>query len=593
MKAALLAGAALFAMLVALASHRAAPAAAAVVGRGSEAAFADGLLWREYIGRVASRWTTASARFRFRNLPDGPAVLRVAAHGHHAPVRVVVGGVVAGELAVGESAAGSALVVSGGQLDVTLLVEPFVARDGRRLGTLLDAVTLQPAPAGLVPPMGLTLAFVLPALAAAVAALAIGTGPPGSVAIACALSLAQALLLWPEGLLRSPYAATLSALLAGAAPLAFAGARLLVPDSARRPAAFAALVAAILVQGVVAIHPLMMGFDGVFHAHKLAEVARGELFPVSLTQHEPPFRFPYGVAFQALLAPGVWAGLDALELVRFGAAAAAVLACGALLFLLARRAPEDAALGTALLLTLPSTLSVFLAGNYSNVFAQAASIGFLAWWAGGAPGGAALGALLLAAGCLGHLSSAIVLFALAAALLAVDGRRLLRDRTRSLAVALGLGCAALYYLHFADLVLAQAQRLLEGVALGGGARHERAPLASALFAQARGAWQLWGWPAIVLALIGRPRAGGGALDRALVSFWLAGAALLLAAVVSPLEVRYLYALSPAIAIAGAAGFRTLSRRGALPRAAALGLVAAQAALAARELTRTLLTDWRV
>ena len=63
------------------------------------------------------------------------------------------------------------------------------------------------------------------------------------------------------------------------------------------------MTAAWLVQGVLATSPVMVVSDVVFHANKLARVAGGDFFPTSVTQHAPPFRFPYGVSFYALLAP--------------------------------------------------------------------------------------------------------------------------------------------------------------------------------------------------------------------------------------------------------------------------------------------------
>src|SRR5207245_5180417 len=155
--------------------------------------------------------------------------------------------------------------------------------------------------------------------------------------------------------------------------------------------------------------------DAQFHVHKLYDVSRGDFFPTSETQHGRPFRFPYGVSFYALLAPLVRWHVDGVAIVRFGAAASGLIASAALYLLLAPHSPARAALAVMVLQALPITFDVYSYGNLSNVFGQAVTVLFFAWWERSERW--LLGALLLFLGCLAHFSSLIVLVALVAALL--------------------------------------------------------------------------------------------------------------------------------------------------------------------------------
>jgi hypothetical protein len=335
----------------------------------------------------------------------------------------------------------------------------------------------------------------------------------------------------------------------------------------------------------------MIVSDAVFHANTLARVAGGDFFPTSVTQHDPPFRFPYGVSFYALLAPLARAGIDAVALVRVGAAAAGVLASAAL-FLVLIRGYGAAAAGLAVLLlqTLPATFDVaYSYGNLSNAFGQSATVGFFAWWAGTAPGGWVAGAVLLAIAALAHFSTLIVSVALAAALAVARRHDLGRDRARRSALIVGLAVAAAYYAHHAGLMAAQLPRLLEGGGHGGA--EARGVLAAARD-QVLGAVLGWGLAAIVLAWFGRPRGTDASLDRDLAAWWIGAGLLALPALVSPLEVRYLYALAPAVAAAAGRGALALHARGGLRRALAWALVAGQIATGALNLAQAVFVRYR-
>jgi hypothetical protein len=564
----------------ALVLDRTAPAPSADVARGSEEPFAvDGLQPREIPpGRGPQRWTGARARFAFTHLPPAPTRLEVRVHGHRGPVVVSCDGVVVGRLEPGATAGDYDLPDTGRRTRlVELQADAFVAGDGRRLGTLLDRVTLLPA-GRRGPPPRLLLAWALVGLASLGAALAAGV--PGRAAPAAAVLLVAAapLLLWPHGLVRSRYAFSLGAVVVASCAAAAAFARWRERRQAGSgAAAFAALLAAALVQGLLATWPAMVVSDAMLHANKLAQVARGDFFPTSFTQHSPPFEFPYGVSFYALLAPFQRMGADPVALVRWGAALAAVAASGALFVLASPLGAARAALAVGLLQLLPGTLEVFSFGNLSNVFGQALTVLALAWWTGRGRGGWPVGAALIAASALAHLSCAIVL----GVLLPVLGW-LRRDRVRLAAAAAGLGAAAAYYASFLPLVLRELPRFLEG------GRQAASSAPSPLLA----AVHQWGLPAMALAVLGRPRPAADPLSRDLAGAWVAGAALAFAGLVSPLEVRYVYFLSAPLAVAAAGGVLGLWRRGSWGPPLAGLLLLAQGGLALAQWLEALLARYR-
>jgi hypothetical protein len=580
------------ALLAAAALDRLAPAPAADVGRGSEDAFASGLHRREIPPRQGpQRWTTDRAVVAFHDVPAGPATLEVRLHGQRGPVTVAADGVVLGTIEPG--AAGADFVLAArtrGDHRVELRPIVFVAGDGRRLGALLDRVALRHAPPAM-PSAHVLFLFLFPAFVTVSAALVSGLRPWSAAAMAAALSLVEGLALWPYGLVRSAYALGLTLLLVVGVTLAagfavWIGRRV----TAGGPWAFGAVIAALIVQGVAATSPLMVVSDAVFHANQLGKVAAGDLFITSVTQHARPFRFPYGVSFYALLAPFLRAGVDAVWLVRAGAAVSGIVASAGLFALLARRGPATAALAVVLLQLLPGTFDVYSFGNLSNVFAQSMTALFFCWWADGRPGGWAAGGLLLATGALGHFSSLVVLAALCAALLLVRRRGPGVDRAGALAVAAGLGLALLYYSSFWRLALDQLPRLLEG---GGQGRGASRGAWDSVRLQVAGIVQQWGLPALVLAVIGRPRPRGSVLDGDLAAYWIAGAALALPAVLTPLDVRYLYALTLPVAVAAAWGLAALSARGTAGRLLGALLFGLQCALAGRGILEAVLHRYRL
>ena len=135
--------------------------------------------------------------------------------------------------------------------------------------------------------------------------------------------------------------------------------------------------------------------------------------------------------------------------------------------------------------------------------------------------------------------------------------------------AVGLLLAAAYYAHFAGLVVASSCRGCSRA--GGRAAASPAPPGTPRGSRSSPLLGQWGVPAIVLAWFGRPRpAPDNRFERDLAACWLAGASRSWCRRSSrPLEVRYVYALTAAVALPPARGrpaWRRREGRAASPRA---------------------------
>jgi len=586
----------LLSVVAAVVLTRLGPAPAADVARGSEEAFGRGLHRRELPPGIGpQRWTTARAAFTFRDLPRTSATLVVEIRDARAPVTVAADGVILGRLESGVRAASFPLAATGRRgREVELWSEPFRAGDGRLLGALLGRVAIVPAERDSWPPPAILLELILPALLAFAVARFAGLRSEWAALTALVTLAFATSALWPSGLAHSPYGPRLCALLCAGSVLALAFALLVARrHPAAAPAALIAFFAGWLVQVIAGTSPLMVVSDVGFHANKLAAVAAGDLFPVSVTQHARPFRIPYGVSFYAALAPLARAGVDTVTLVRAGAAAAGLLATAAV-FLLALSAigPYGAAVAAVVLQILPGAFDIaYSYGNLSNAFGQSATVLFFCWWAGRVPGRWPAGASLLALAALAHFSSFVFVVALVCGLVIADLRAEERDRTRYWAAGLGLLLAAAYYAHFAGLIWEQAPRLLEGGGQGRGASRSAWDAARLQVLTAVGQW---GLPAIVLAWLGRPRPSpGDRYARDLAAYWLAGLVLAVPAIVSPLEVRYLYGLTAAVALSAGAGAARVHAQGGRWRLAGWALVLAQIVLGARGIAEAVVVRYRL
>ncbi|HJS58130.1 MAG TPA: hypothetical protein VKA01_08510, partial [Vicinamibacteria bacterium] len=156
------------------------------------------------------------------------------------------------------------------------------------------------------------------------------------------------------------------------------------------------------------------------------------------------------------------------------------------------------------------------------------------------------------------------------------------------ALVLGLGVAACYYAHYVGLIVAQVPRMMEG---GGQGRGTAIGFGGALWQQASTVLRELGIPVLVLLLFARFK-GGLELERDLRAFACGAAALALPAVISPLEVRYVLALGPAVAWFAAEGAWRLLGDGWMGRLAASGLLLSQAVLGVHNLVHALLFRYR-
>jgi hypothetical protein len=556
------------------------------MAEGSEEAFAQrqGLHDRELAPHSRPlRWTGPRVALRFRHVPPGDARLDVELVGQRGPIRVLVGGSIVAELAAEESTGEARIrVPNSGNVDVRIVTQPFRAEDGRVLGAQLKRVALYPRQSWWAP--GLIWVILVPALVTAASSLLVGWGAVSSLLWSAVALLGTVVWLWPWGIFRSPVAWGTAVTIAGAAVVGTGVALIAGRSGERRGWGLPVALATAIFLLVPATSPVMVASDVVFQRHMLDRVARGDWFPTSVTQHAVPFRIPYGISFFALLTPLRWLGLDAVQLVRWGAALAGAGSVLGLFLVLASWDEGKAALAAAFLLLVPGTFVVFSQGNLPNAFGQAFTVLFLSWWVGSGrmwPVGLALGAVAGTA----HLSSAIVLLPLLVLLLP-SLRQAAPESRRSRAIAI-TGAALVtvgYYAAFVPLIARQVVRLVEGA--GGG--HPRVGLAIA--AQAADALVWWGAPATALALLAVlvPLDVPRLLARSLAAFWGTGGLLFVAAVVSPLEVRYLYALTAPVAITAALILSGLWRRGPWGRILGASLGAAVTCLGvAHILTRVL------
>jgi hypothetical protein len=190
----------------------------------------------------------------------------------------------------------------------------------------------------------------------------------------------------------------------------------------------------------------------------------------------------------------------------------------------------------------------------------------------------------LALAALAHLSSTVVLAVLVAVLLALDERR----RPRVVGCVMAAALVVMYYLHFLPLVLQVLPRLAEGASAGG----RSLGLLEAMLRQLQEPVGRWGLPMVLLAAAGLARGAEREPRPLLAAAGISALALAVVACVSPLEVRFVYAVAFAVAIVAADGLRRLSGAGRVAQAVALGLLTWQVTLAVSGLREILLERYR-
>jgi len=471
------------------------------------------------------------------------------------------------------------------RVDVSNTFRPGPA-DARDLGIVFDYLACAPAEGRIVHPPSSALAQA--ALGGAL--LGLGFGLAGlpllyAASLASAAALAQA---WPLSAGMAPYVSGKPpvVLLAGALGLALVLACAGFDARKRGPLALgvrvagAMSVAACYLKLLVLLHPLMPTMDALFQAHRLDWVLAGRFYFTSLTPDG--YDFPYGISLYLAAAPFAWLTRDHVALLRVVVVVAEALA-GLLLAAMIWRAWSDrgAALFALLIFHVtPIAQGVIGTANLTNAFGESMALATVAavvtlpltavaWlWL---PVLASLASIAFVS----HFSTLIVL---GTALCFVGlGYRVFGDQTLRRASTLVLAglCLAvvvsflLFYGHFWSTYREQIGRLAGEVKTiaGAGVSPGESPQAGASTAAARRARPTmdqrfstmlrrtrlaFGWMLPAMAVLGLiavvRRRVWDRLTLAIAGWLTTFVAFSALAVWTPLEMRYLLAVAPAVAV---------------------------------------------
>jgi hypothetical protein len=530
------------------------PASNASLALGTDDAFVvSGLEPREnLVGGGALRWTRKNASFRFDSVGPGFVDVEIEARDHRTDVTITANGAVIGSLRPRESHTAARIKLTGSSLMLETSTDGFEA-SGRTLGTQVVSIVVKPVnpPGPGAVPLALWVAIGLLLFLPMVVNAAAGLGQWSAV---LPVSTFLALVL-PGGLWRSRWLIECSALLATGFLISMVVASKARGDRTARSWLQIALFLAVTVHGVIPTSPLIVQGDAQLHGNKLGEVARGNWFPITRTDHKPPFEIPYGFSFYGLLTPLAGDGASNVPVVRRAAALFSALSAVALAMAIGRVSATLAAASLLLWTFAPVNIRTMGFGNLNNVFAQ--SIFVLGLVAAVLIPKRVVRSVcvmfLVALSATAHLSAFIVLVTLvvAAALFASD-----RLSNAFKPVLAGVAVAGVYYLTFLPMIASHIPRLLG----------ERGG--------SRGVFDPWYLPSQILAGLGFPLLALIALSLLVRAvrpilplargLTLTGVLLALVALVSPVEVRYLLAVLPLAAVVGASVFDSGDPR-AFPR----------------------------
>lgn len=519
------------------------PVSVASLALGTDDAFeAFGLEPREnLVGGGALRWTKPRAAFRFEAVGPGEVEIDLEVRDHRTEVMVTANGATIGTLPPGERRFTSRERLTASFLTLGLETEGFQASN-RRLGT--QFVSLKVEPVGVpnaTRPTRLWMALGGVALIAALVQVAAGQ----NVLIQLVPPALLLIMVLPAGLWRSAWLVTCAISLLAASAVSALIAKGARGSAVARASLQIALLLALAGHAILPPSPLMIQGDAQLHGNKLGEVARGNWFPISRTDHKPPFDFPYGFSFYSTLAPFVSHDISNVRVVRAGAAFFSAAAIVGLALLLSRASAALAFASLVLWAAAPVNIRTMAFGNLNNVFAQDVFVLFLVIAAiapKGRPTNVVL-AFLAGLSATAHLSSFIVLLTLLVVTLVLPGGRRAVGFRPLLA---GVAVAAAYFATFVPMILKQLPRLLSE--RGGSS----------------GVFDPWRLPTQILSGAGLPLLALVLLSLLIAdvrpflplsrSLAVTGLLLAFAALVSPIEVRYLLALMPLLAIVGAAVF---------------------------------------
>jgi hypothetical protein len=470
---------------------------------------------------------------------------------------------------------------------------PFVPgpADPRSLGVALDGTTVIPAQHPQPPQSAL--------LWGAAALLVLGSGValarlPGLVAAVmvagAALATAGAFLYgfaahnsFPFDTFRLAVAVSLGASATG---VAVSRGR---PSTLSTPARMAIVLSALTcyVKLLLLLHPAAPAGEGVFHAQRFEHVLGGRFYFTSSAPGD--YWFPYPVLLYLVSAPFSVLAHDTLQrmdLLRIVVTIADSIAGGLLYVMIVRLTMNRAAgvMAVAWYHVIPMTAWIMTWGNLTNAFGQSLFIATLAAavvlpMTSSRPSLIAV-SVLAAGALLSHPSTCVILLAALAVTSAVFWWRGGAVRASGIALATAGAAAvivavAVYYAWFPSVYARELTR----IAARSGAGIATATLDPAIGTRIRQVPQLTldylGWPALIMAAVGIWRMAAEQVDRTLkdlIAAWSASCiAVLLLGLVTPVQMRALLALFPAIAIAAGFGSAWAWRRSATARASVIAV----------------------
>ena len=446
--------------------------------------------------------------------------------------------------------------------------------DPRRLGVMLDRLSIAPSGIVLVPRPALEGAALSSAAMGGAIAL-LGVTPGSAIGAAVLLGAGDAAVVtrgfgpftdYPSTVVRLAVWIALSVIVLSLvtdwirrAPLR---------NTARFAAAFSA--GALFLKLLVLLHPNMGVGDTMFHAHKFQGVLAGNLYFTSIAPGGYSFPYPPGLyVFASMFAGMVRRGAGDMALLRVVCAAADAVA-GLLLYAVVARSRGDrlsGAMTVAIYHLIPLTFGVLVTGNMSNAFAQSAAVAALAIMAVPWPARArwswtaALTVVLLAA-FLSHTSTLATLFAAAvfiAMLFLLRGAPDVKRAGFAIAIATAAAAAiavAVYYAHFIPTYRAEFARIGQETASAARDAGGRT-IADRLWLVPYSLGIYIGAPVLLFAFVGGVelalRRAGERVTLAVGGWLLACLAFLVLGVVTPVDMRSYLAALPALAIAAGCG----------------------------------------
>jgi hypothetical protein len=454
--------------------------------------------------------------------------------------------------------------------------EAFVPGGGdpRKLGVMLDRVTIEPSGIVLVPRPALEAAALSSAAMGAAIAL-LGVTPGSAIGAAVLLGAGDAAVVargfgpftdYPSIVVRLAVWIALAVVVLSVVTERLRAAPL--RNTARFAAAFSA--AALFLKLLVLLHPNMGVGDTMFHAHKFQGVLAGNLYFTSIAPGGYSFPYPPGLyVFASVFKTLVRRGPGDMALLRIVCAAADAVA-GLLLYAVVARGRGDrlaGAMAVAIYHLMPLSFGVLVTGNMSNVFAQSAAVAALAIMASPAPPrarwawlGALVAALLTA--FLSHTGTLATLFVSAVFIAALFMLRGAPDLRRA-GIAVGIATIAaaaiavvVYYAHFMPTYRAEFARIGHETATaardaGGRTIADRLRLVPYSIGIYIGA------PVLLFAFVGSVelalRRAGERVTLAVLGWLLACLAFLVLGVLTPVDMRSYLASLPALAIAAGYG----------------------------------------